>query len=769
MPAHVLKLLAAAAPDAPDADLLARFVAARDEAAFAALVRRHGPAVYRVCRRLVGPSAADDAFQSTFLVLACRAKAVRKAASVGSWLIGVAGRVARQMRRRARIHASRDRQGAVELTTNPLPGGRGSPEAAELASILADELTRLPDPLRTPVVLCLVEGQTQEQAAAALGGSVRTLRRRLDRAKALLRLRLERRGVVPAVAAGLVASLEAEAGTLQPVLTDRTIHGVFEFLTGGPTTPAVAVAKGVVGSMAKLKVSGLMAASAAVVIGLGVGWANDSPPKVTPPPAERPARRADAPPARPRPAEAAEPRTVIRFTGPAGMRITWQQPGSGFDDMADGLAVLGDHAFTRGRVHRLRLTRIPDFAGKAFYPTLEVAAATPKTKTFLEHASVPVAFTEEDFDQAAAGNLVVKVVYLPDPEFRDLTMTLGAEEITSPRLEPGADPIVEAQKRGTVLAIVRLGNIDLENPVAPAKPAPPANPTGVTDRNVIGHRTANFVVTAPTPVMARAVAAEAEYQRKALAERWLGKELSTWPSPCPIRVKIAAGHGGATTFGFEQKGAARMTSAEMELRGSFESVLGTSLPHEVMHTVLATHFGKPVLRWADEGIALTAEPPEEQARHDTLCRQLLDGGKAIRLRVLFTMTDYPRDMIALYAQGHSVTRFLLAYPGRNRVPVLGELPLLGRMFQVGSEDHHRRLVAFVALGMDGKGGAAWDRAAKQVYGFESVDQLEERWIEWLKTPDSRLTTPPLPKPVPVDPDHIPPTKLSDTGARPKQP
>jgi DNA-directed RNA polymerase specialized sigma24 family protein len=101
MPAHVLKLLAAAAADTPDADLLARFVAARDEGAFAELVRRHGPGVYRVCHRLVGPGAADDAFQSTFLVLACRARAVRKAASVGSWLIGVAGRVARQMRKRS--------------------------------------------------------------------------------------------------------------------------------------------------------------------------------------------------------------------------------------------------------------------------------------------------------------------------------------------------------------------------------------------------------------------------------------------------------------------------------------------------------------------------------------------------------------------------------------------------------------------------------------------------------------------------------------------
>src|SRR5438270_7665153 len=101
MPATVLRLLAAVSTDTSDADLLGRFATGRDEAAFAELVRRHGPAVYRVCRRLVGPSSADDAFQAVFLVLACRAKAVRKAGSVGSWLIGVAGRVGRQMRKRS--------------------------------------------------------------------------------------------------------------------------------------------------------------------------------------------------------------------------------------------------------------------------------------------------------------------------------------------------------------------------------------------------------------------------------------------------------------------------------------------------------------------------------------------------------------------------------------------------------------------------------------------------------------------------------------------
>src|SRR5438067_12934957 len=113
-----------AADDAPDADLLRRFADARDEPAFAELVRRHGPVVYRICRRLLGSTAADDAFQATFLVLACHARRVRKAGSVGSWLVGVAGRVARQMRRKERrAVASGTREGAEEPADSRHPHG----------------------------------------------------------------------------------------------------------------------------------------------------------------------------------------------------------------------------------------------------------------------------------------------------------------------------------------------------------------------------------------------------------------------------------------------------------------------------------------------------------------------------------------------------------------------------------------------------------------------------------------------------------------------
>lgn len=168
-------------------------------------------------------------------------------------------------------------------------------------------------------------------------------------------------------------------------------------------------------------------------------------------------------------------RTSIKFTGPAGMKITWQVPGGGFNDESTGLTAPKEYNFVQGQVYRLRLTQIlPNHPGKAFYPTLEIAPANPKTVTYLAHSSVPLTFTNEDFDQAAAGNLVVKVIYLPDSDNQDFVTVTGAEELSSTRLEPGVDPVAEAQRKGTILAIVRLGNIDLENRASPAMTAPPA-------------------------------------------------------------------------------------------------------------------------------------------------------------------------------------------------------------------------------------------------------------------------------------------------------
>src|SRR5262249_31992407 len=137
------------------------------------------------------------------------------------------------------------------------------------------------------------------------------------------------------------------------------------------------------------------------------------------------------------------------------------------------IKVPGRYNFLQAAVYRLKLTNIPNRGDKVLYPTLEVVPANAKTATFLAHSSVPVAFTDDDFAQVLdAGNYVVKVIYLPDPQYQDLAPA-GPSEVVSTRLEPGADPIAEACRRGSILLIVRLGNIDLEAQNTPGMDAPP--------------------------------------------------------------------------------------------------------------------------------------------------------------------------------------------------------------------------------------------------------------------------------------------------------
>lgn len=162
-------------------------------------------------------------------------------------------------------------------------------------------------------------------------------------------------------------------------------------------------------------------------------------------------------------------RTSVRFANPPGMKITWQTAG-GFSD--NGLEAPARYNFPQANMYRLRLSGIPNRPGKNYYPTLEVYPATAKTITFLSHSTVPVTFTDEDFEQVNAGNLVVKVIYLPDEKYQDLVGAAGADEVVSTRLEPGVNPIEEANRRGTILAVIRIGNADLQDPNTPPLDAP---------------------------------------------------------------------------------------------------------------------------------------------------------------------------------------------------------------------------------------------------------------------------------------------------------
>src|SRR6266542_3930455 len=189
-----------------DGQLLQRFVSMRDEASFAALVRRHGAMVLRVCRQVLRePHDAEDAFQATFLVLVRRAGSVGRPELLGNWLYGVAYRVAARargglVRRRAHEQPVADLAAAPARETN----------ADDVGPLVQEEVQRLPSKYRAPVVLCHLQGRTNEEAARQLGWPVGTVKVRLMRARELLRNRLVRRGL--ALSAGALAlALSPEA------------------------------------------------------------------------------------------------------------------------------------------------------------------------------------------------------------------------------------------------------------------------------------------------------------------------------------------------------------------------------------------------------------------------------------------------------------------------------------------------------------------------------------------------------------------------------
>ena len=251
-----------------DRELIERLRTDRDPAAFEVVVRRHGPMVFRVCRRVLqNAQDAEDCFQATFLVLARNLRAVRNPAALASWLHGVALRTALRTRAGTAARARAERQAAPAA---PPPDDM---TWGELRGVLDAELARLPDRWRLPLVLCHLEGRTQDEAARQLGWPRITLRRRLDEARAALGRRLARRGFGPAaVAAGLLADC-LTAGAVPPRLLDRTTD--FVTATGRATavpTHVAQLAEGVTHSMTtlvRLKVSVAVLAAGLLLAG---GW-----------------------------------------------------------------------------------------------------------------------------------------------------------------------------------------------------------------------------------------------------------------------------------------------------------------------------------------------------------------------------------------------------------------------------------------------------------------------------------------------------------------
>jgi RNA polymerase sigma factor (sigma-70 family) len=242
--------------------LLDRFIERRDEAAFAALVARHGPMVLGVCRRvLAGSSEIEDAFQGTFLVLVRKAGRLRDRGLVGPWLYGVAYRVASRARVVASRRNARERDDFAEPLTAP-----DRDDLRELTSIVDEELSRLPEKYRVPVVLCYLEGQTHEEAAAQLRWPLGTVKSRLKGARDRLRDRLARRGLAPAVGGPSAFPILRGPTEVPQSLIESTVPHALQG-AGGAATAGVSAARVFILVASVLR--GLIMARVRVLAGLG--------------------------------------------------------------------------------------------------------------------------------------------------------------------------------------------------------------------------------------------------------------------------------------------------------------------------------------------------------------------------------------------------------------------------------------------------------------------------------------------------------------------
>jgi hypothetical protein len=226
-----------------------------------------------------------------------------------------------------------------------------------------------------------------------------------------------------------------------------------------------------------------------------------------------------------------------------------------------------------------------------------------------------------------------------------------------------------------------------------------------------GDKTTNFVVSAPTPQLAKEIGDQAEVYRRDLAIEWLGQELPAWSKPCPIHAQVDQnlGAGGATSFVFDR---GEVYGWKMNIQGSHERILDSVLPHEVTHTIFASHFRQPLPRWADEGACTTMEHRSEIAKQEKNLINYLHTGRGIPFNQMFAMKEYPQDVMPLYAQGHSLSEWLIESRGRKE---------------------------FLNFLSDGMKDENWPRAVHDHYGFDSLLTMQTAWNDWVRQGRPQLT------------------------------
>jgi hypothetical protein len=229
-------------------------------------------------------------------------------------------------------------------------------------------------------------------------------------------------------------------------------------------------------------------------------------------------------------------------------------------------------------------------------------------------------------------------------------------------------------------------------------------------------RTPNFVVETARPDLAEKFARAAETYRHDLAIAWLGQAMPRWWQPCPVTIQVGPnlGAGGATTFLFDH---GEVFGWRMTIQGSEERLLDSVLPHEITHMIFASYFRRPLPRWADEGGATSVEHPSECAKHRRMLNVFLRTNRGIAFNQMFGMSEYPADVMPLYAQGYAVADFLIQQGGR------------------------RKFVDFLA---DGLQNGDWAGAVKRNYGYESLGTLQNRWVNWVANGFPQLDAPTQP-------------------------
>lgn len=227
---------------------------------------------------------------------------------------------------------------------------------------------------------------------------------------------------------------------------------------------------------------------------------------------------------------------------------------------------------------------------------------------------------------------------------------------------------------------------------------------GPTTAQAAGYRTANFVVSAPTPALAKEIGDTAEIWRTKLSTEWLGEPMPPWSKPCPINAQVAPhlGAGGATSFVFDR---GEVFNWDMKIQGSRERLLDSVLPHEITHTIFASYFRQPLPRWADEGACTTVEHHSEISKQERMLIDFLKTGRGIPFSVMFAMKEYPQDVMPLYSQGHSLAQWLIEQRGKK---------------------------VFLEFLTDGLQDENWPRAVKKHYGFNDLYVLQNSWLDWVK-------------------------------------